>query len=61
MPPVSSAYPKAISDGWEGIPSDLDAVVLSSGKSTKDITYFVKGTQYWRFDDQKLKVKRPIQ
>lgn len=50
-------YPKAISDGWEGIPNDLDAVVLSSSKNSKDVSYFLKGKQYWRFDDKNLKVK----
>lgn len=50
-PPVSSAYPKPISN-WEGIPDRIDdALRYSNG-----YTYFFKDGRYWRFDDTKFKV-----
>merc|ERR1712107_51843 len=42
-----SGYPKEIANGFEGIPSNIDAVFVWSGNGK---IYFFKGSQYWRFD-----------
>lgn len=48
-PPVSSSYPRPVSN-WEGIPNRLDAALqYKNGK-----TYFFKDGKYYRFDDDKF-------
>ncbi|XP_043911496.1 matrix metalloproteinase-21 [Protopterus annectens] len=43
--------PISLSLGWQGIPKEhIDAFVHVWTK-TKDATYFFKGTQYWRYDN----------
>jgi len=43
-------YPKDIS-AWQGVPSFLDAAFTW----TDGVTYFLKGSHFWRFDDQWVK------
>jgi matrix metalloproteinase-14 (membrane-inserted) len=44
---VEPGYPRPISEGWNGLPGDLDAAFAwTNGK-----TYFFKGFQYWRFSE----------
>lgn len=45
-------YPKEISDGFTGIPDNLDAALVWGGNGK---IYFYKGTKFWRFDP----LKRP--
>lgn len=43
---IADGYPKPISEGWPGLPGDIDAAfTYKNGK-----TYFFKGTKYWRFN-----------
>ncbi|XP_067014615.2 matrix metalloproteinase-16 [Anabrus simplex] len=49
-PPVSRRYPKSISN-WQGIPNHLDAAIVYSGYS-----YFFKGQDYYRFNDEDFAV-----
>lgn len=43
---ISPGYPRAISEGWKGLPGDLKAVTPGPGKST----YFFKDGQVWVWD-----------
>lgn len=45
-------YPKDISDGFTGIPDNIDAALVWGGNGK---IYFYKGTKFWRFDP----LKRP--
>lgn len=40
-------YPKEISDGFTGIPNDIDTAMVWSGNGK---IYFYKGSKFWRFD-----------
>lgn len=40
-------YPKEISDGFTGIPDNIDAATVWTGNGK---IYFYKGTKFWRFD-----------
>ena len=40
---VAPGYPRDISSGWDGLSGNLDAA-FTNGK-----TFFLKGSQYWRF------------
>lgn len=50
-PPVTSAYPKPISN-WDGIPDNLDAAL----HYTNGYTYFFKDGNYYRFNDRTFAV-----
>ncbi|CAG0919450.1 unnamed protein product, partial [Notodromas monacha] len=54
-PPVSEAYPKEIKN-WQGLPADgkISAALQYSNK----LTYFFKGTEYWRFNDNDFEVDK---
>ena len=44
---VEPGYPRPISEGWEGLPQDIDAAFTwTNGK-----TYFIKDSLYWRFSE----------
>lgn len=48
-------YPKDISEGFTGIPDNIDTVTVWTGNGK---IYFYKGTKFWRFDPtQKPPVK----
>lgn len=47
---IADGYPKRISDGWPGLPGNVDAAfTYKNGK-----TYFFKGTQYWRYSGRQM-------
>lgn len=47
---MDPGYPKTM-DKWNGIPESLDTVFTwHDGRS-----YFVKGTEYWRYDNEKIR------
>ena len=50
-PPVSSAYPRPISN-WEGIPDNID----DATQYTNGYSYFFKNGLYYRFDDTTFRV-----
>ena len=52
QPGVSYGYPKRISDGWVGLPNNIDGAFTYKDNRI----YFFKGTNYYRFDDNNLKV-----
>merc|ERR1712029_1277750 len=53
---VESGYPRFISSGWDGLPSNVDAAFVWSGNGK---IYFLKGNKYYRFDpEERPPVKR---
>ncbi|KAL1513726.1 hypothetical protein ABEB36_003098 [Hypothenemus hampei] len=47
---IAPGYPKIISDGWPGLPGNIDAAfTYKNGK-----TYFFKGSDYWRYKGRKM-------
>lgn len=44
---LDSGYPKSISDGFSGIPSNIDTAFVWGGNGK---IYFFKDDKYWRFD-----------
>lgn len=42
-----NGYPKRISDGWRGLPRQVDAAF-----SSKDQTFFISGNNYYVYDDE---------
>jgi len=46
---VAPGYPRKISTDWPGLPGSIDAAVKWRAR---DLTYFFKGSQYWRFTGQ---------
>lgn len=44
---MDGVYPKEISEGFTGIPDDVDAATVWSGNGK---IYFYKGSKFWRFD-----------
>ncbi len=44
---LDTNYPKSISEGFAGIPSDINTAFVWSGNGK---IYFFKGDKYWRFD-----------
>jgi len=47
---VEPGYPRFISSGWGGLPSNIDAAFTwTNGK-----TYIFRGSKYWRFTNQNL-------
>ena len=51
-PPVSNRYPKPIKN-WVGLPNSIDAAF----KWENGLTYFFKGTHYYRFNDADFEVR----
>ncbi|CAO1439363.1 unnamed protein product [Diamesa hyperborea] len=52
---IADGYPKAISEGWAGLPSNIDAAfTYKNGK-----TYFFKGSKYWRYNGRNLDGEYP--
>lgn len=52
---VADGYPKTISEGWPGLPSNLNAAFhYKNGK-----TYFFKGSKYWKYSGRTLDGKYP--
>lgn len=52
---VADGYPKAISEGWPGLPGNIDAAfTYKNGK-----TYFFKGSKYWRYNGRTLDGEYP--
>ena len=51
---LDRGFPKKISDGFEGIPNNVDAAFVWS---RNDKIYFFKGSQYFKFDPKK---KTPV-
>lgn len=49
---MDAGYPKDISDGFTGIPDNVDAAMVWGGNGK---IYFYKGSKFWRFDT----LKRP--
>ena len=47
---LDKGFPKKISDGFEGIPNNVDAALVWS--RNKKI-YFFKGSQYWKLDPER--------
>jgi len=47
---LAPGYPKQISEGWEGLPDNIDAAF--SWKNGK--TYILKGNRYWRYSADSL-------
>lgn len=43
--------PKNISEGFDGIPSDIDTAFVWSGNGK---TYFIKGNKYWRYHGNRI-------
>nr|XP_004559048.1 matrix metalloproteinase-24 isoform X2 [Maylandia zebra] len=57
---VQEGYPMQIDQFWKGLPPRIDAAYeRTDGKFVffKDYTYFYKGKEYWKFDNQKLTVE----
>ncbi|EDO40771.1 predicted protein, partial [Nematostella vectensis] len=50
---VDPGYPKAISAYWRGVPSGVEAAF---NWYVDGVTYFFKGSQYYRFNDDKVRV-----
>ena len=50
-PPVSKQYPKPIKN-WNGLPNNIDAAF----KWENGMSYFFKGSQYFRFNDVDFEV-----
>jgi len=44
---MDAGYPKSISDGFSGIPANIDTAFVWGGNGK---IYFFQGDQYWRFD-----------
>ena len=47
---LDRGFPKKISDGFEGIPNNIDAAFVWS---RNDKIYFFKGSEYYKFDPKK--------
>ena len=45
-------YPREVERNWVGIPKDVDAAFQWDNM----LTYFFKGNQYWRFQDDLMMV-----
>ncbi|XP_054178841.1 matrix metalloproteinase-24 isoform X2 [Homo sapiens] len=57
---VQEGYPMQIEQFWKGLPARIDAAYeRADGRFVffKDYTYFYKGRDYWKFDNQKLSVE----
>lgn len=44
---MDGEYPREISEGFTGIPDNIDAATVWTGNGK---IYFYKGTKFWRFD-----------
>ena len=44
---VVEGYPKYISEGWDGLESDIEAAYVNVSISA---TFFFKGDKYWKYD-----------
>ena len=62
---IAHGYPKLISEGWRGLPNDIDAaffwdsrwVWYSAGNRWVrgyPATFILKGNQYWRVEDRRV-------
>ncbi|EGV94713.1 Matrix metalloproteinase-16 [Cricetulus griseus] len=57
---VMDGYPMQITYFWRGLPPSIDAVYENSDGNFvffKGFTYFYKGKEYWKFNNQILKVE----
>ena len=48
---VATGYPKRISEGWKGLPGNLDAAVTWGVNGD---SFFFKGNRYWKFTNEVL-------
>ena len=49
----AAGYPKSISEGFPGVPDNVDAAFVWGGNNK---IYFFKGSQYWKFDPTRCDV-----
>ena len=53
---VAAGYPRLISEGWKGLPRNLDAAVTWGVNGD---SFFFKGNRYWKFSNGRLAADYP--